>query len=206
MPDTPRDRVLAAAMQLFSQRGFAGTTITQIERAAGLSPGSGGIYRHFTSKRAILAAGVASSITSNAGLVSLINDAEVLASLPLRERLLTLARAGLRRLEQEGDLNRLVMRDLSQFPDLLAQVGQDDIGRIFRAFAGWLEAQPDVTPGRDWEAIAMVLMGAITHFWIMREIFGEHPAGIDEDRYLTAAADLAAASLTNEGLADQRRR
>jgi hypothetical protein len=45
----------------------------------------------------------------------------------------------------------------------------------------------------------MVLMGAVTHFWIMREIFGEHPARIDEDRYLTAAADLAAALLSNQG-------
>jgi AcrR family transcriptional regulator len=199
MSQTARERVLAAAMQLFSERGFAGTTITQIERAAGLSPGSGGLYRHFPSKRAILEAGVASSIASNAGLVSLITDADRLASLPLRDRLLTLAGAGLRRLEEEGDLNRLVMRDLSQFPDLLAQVGQDDIGRIFRAFAGWLQAQPDVAAGRDWEAIATVLMGAVTHFWIMCEIFGEHPAGIDEDRYLTAAADLAAALLSNQG-------
>ena len=199
MPPTARERVLAAAMQLFSERGFAGTTITQIERAAGLSPGSGGLYRHFPSKRAILEAGVATSIASNAGLVSLINDAERLAALPLRDRLLTLARAGLRRLEEEGDLNRLVMRDLSQFPDLLAEVGQDDVGRIFRVFAGWLQAQPDVAADRDWEAIAMVLMGAVTHFWIMCEIFGEHPAGIDEDRYLTAAADLAAALLGNQG-------
>jgi len=199
MSQTARERVLAAAMQLFSERGFAGTTITQIERAAGLSPGSGGLYRHFPSKRAILEAGVASSIASNAGLVSLITDADRLASLPLRDRLLTLARAGLRRLEEEGDLNRLVMRDLSQFPDLLARVGQDDIGRIFRAFAGWLQAQPDVAADSDWEAIAMVLMGAVTHFWIMCEIFGEHPAGIDEDRYLTAAANLAAALLSNQG-------
>jgi len=199
MSQTARERVLAAAMQLFSERGFAGTTITQIERAAGLSPGSGGLYRHFPSKRAILEAGVASSIASNAGLVSLITDADRLPSLPLRDRLLTLARAGLRRLEEEGDLNRLVMRDLSQFPDLLAQAGQDDIGRIFRAFAGWLQAQPDVAADSDWEAIAMVLMGAVTHFWIMCEIFGEHPAGIDEDRYLTAAANLAAALLSNQG-------
>jgi hypothetical protein len=33
----------------------------------------------------------------------------------------------------------------------------------------------------------------------MCEIFSEHPAGIDADHYLTAAADLAAALLTNQG-------
>ena len=48
-----RDRVLAAAMRLFAEHGFAATTITQIEQAAGLSQGAGGIYRHFPSKVAI---------------------------------------------------------------------------------------------------------------------------------------------------------
>jgi AcrR family transcriptional regulator len=185
-------------MQLFAEHGFAGTTITEIEQAAGLSPGAGGIYRHFPSKVAILEAGVASQIASGADFVSMISNATALAQLPLRDRLIAVARAGLRRLEQEGDLNRLVMRDLSRFPHLLDQVGRDDIGRVFRAFAGWLADQPDVAPDRDSEAIAMVLMGAITHFWIMHEIFGEHPAGITEDRYLTAAADLAAALLTQK--------
>jgi hypothetical protein len=43
------------------------------------------------------------------------------------------------------------------------------------------------------------LWGAVTHFWIVCEIFGEHPADIDEDRYLTAAAGLAAALLIDQG-------
>ena len=195
-----RDRVLAAAMRLFAEHGFAATTITQIEQAAGLSQGAGGIYRHFPSKVAILEAGVASQIASGADFVSMISDASALARLPLRERLLVVAKAGMRRLEQEGDLNRLVLRDLSRFPHLVDQVGRDDIGRVFRAFAGWLADQPDVSPDTDLEAIAIVLMGAVTHFWIMREIFGDHPAGVNEDRYLTATADLAATLLTgNKG-------
>jgi len=182
-------------MRLFAERGFSATTITQIEQAAGLSPGAGGIYRHFPSKVAILEAGVADQIASGADFVSMISDASALARLPLRDRLLVVAHAGLRRLEQEGDLNRLVLRDLSSFPHLLDEVGRDDIGRVFRAFAGWLADQPDVSQDRDLEAIGMVLMGAVTHFWIMQEIFGDHPAGVDEDRYLTAAADLAATLL-----------
>lgn len=185
-------------MRLFGQNGYSATTITQIEKAAGLSPGAGGLYRHFPSKRAILEAGVEANISTGVGLVSLMGDRQALASLPLPERLLLVARAGLRRLEQERDLNRLVLRDLAQFPDLLAQVGKEDIGGTFRGLVSWLRSQENSADEHDWEALAMVLMGAITHYWIVTDIFGEHPAGIAEDRYLTAAVALVTALLGSE--------
>src|SRR5947209_19461156 len=53
-----RDRIIDAAMELFSEHGYRGTSITRIEEAAGLSPGAGGIYHHFPSKEALLTAGV----------------------------------------------------------------------------------------------------------------------------------------------------
>jgi AcrR family transcriptional regulator len=193
---SPRERVLTAAMRLFGEHGYSGTTIAQIEAAAGLSPGAGGLYRHFPSKRAVLEAGVATQIAGQADLVAMINKTGALESVPLGDRLLMVAQAGLRRLEQEQDLNRLVMRDLSQFPELLDQVGRDDIAPVFRAFAGWLRSQSADRVDRDWDAIAMVLMGAVTHFWLLGDIFGRHPTGIDEDRYLSAVVALAQSVLT----------
>jgi AcrR family transcriptional regulator len=50
------------AIRLFGEQGYAATTISQIEAAAGLSPGSGGLYRHFPSKDALLAEGVRQQI------------------------------------------------------------------------------------------------------------------------------------------------
>lgn len=44
-----RQRIIAEAMRLFGGQGYATTTIAQIESATGLSPGSGGLYRHFPS-------------------------------------------------------------------------------------------------------------------------------------------------------------
>ena len=191
-----RERVVTAAMRLFGERGYSSTTIAQIEAAAGLSPGAGGIYRHFPSKRAILETGVAAQIDGQANLVAMIKDPGAPESLPLRDRLLVVARASLRRLEQEQDLNRLVMRDLSQFPVLLDRVGREDIGPVFRAFAGWLRSEAVDEVDQDWDAIAMALMGAVTHFWILGDIFGLHPAGIEEDRYLAAVVSLAECALT----------
>ena len=35
-------------------------------------------------------------------------------------------------------------------------------------------------------------MGAVSHFWMMRDVFGgEHPLGVGEERYLLALAALA---------------
>ncbi|MFM8304121.1 MAG: TetR/AcrR family transcriptional regulator [Actinomycetota bacterium] len=49
-----RERILDAALTLFLERGIAGTTVSDIERAVGLAAGTGSFYRHFPSKEAIV--------------------------------------------------------------------------------------------------------------------------------------------------------
>ena len=51
---TTRERILEAALDLFVERGFAGTTVTAIERAVGLAAGTGSFYRHFPSKEDVV--------------------------------------------------------------------------------------------------------------------------------------------------------
>ena len=51
--NTTRERIKAAALPLFAERGFAGTSIAEIESAAGLAPRAGAFYRHFTGKEAL---------------------------------------------------------------------------------------------------------------------------------------------------------
>ncbi|MGH3521781.1 MAG: TetR family transcriptional regulator, partial [Mycobacterium sp.] len=63
-----RDRIIDAAMELFSEHGYRATSITRIEQAAGLSPGAGGIYHHFPSKEALLTAGVERQLSRLAAL------------------------------------------------------------------------------------------------------------------------------------------
>src|SRR5215510_533633 len=62
-PTTTRERILDAAMELFAQDGFTGTTITEIERRVGLAAGTGSMYRHFPSKEALLQAAVEHEVT-----------------------------------------------------------------------------------------------------------------------------------------------
>jgi AcrR family transcriptional regulator len=53
-PSSRKERILAAATELFATKGYRATSVAEIERRAGLKPGSGGLYRHFSSKDALL--------------------------------------------------------------------------------------------------------------------------------------------------------
>ena len=202
MPDPrpTRQRIIDQAMRLFGEQGYAATTVAQIEAAAGLSPGSGSLYRHFPSKQALLAEGVRQQIAAGEQLLSFIADPSSFATLGLSERLAVIARAGLRRLDQERDLTRLVVRDLARFPDLLAEMGRDEIVPVYRVVAAWLAEQAGPqAPERDWLALAAVAVNATTHYWLLSDIFGRDPAGIDEDRYVVALAELAAGLFDDTG-------
>ena len=59
---TTRERIITEAMRLFAERGYRGTTVGDIEQAAGLAPRAGGLYKHFASKDEVLRPG--SSATS----------------------------------------------------------------------------------------------------------------------------------------------
>jgi AcrR family transcriptional regulator len=52
MTASVRDRVLAAAVDLFGKQGFDGTSVAQVIAVAGVA--KGGFYHHFASKEALL--------------------------------------------------------------------------------------------------------------------------------------------------------
>lgn len=199
-----RARLIAESMRLFGMQGYSGTTVSEIEAAAGLSGGSGSLYRHFSSKEALLSAGIREQIATGKDLLNRIQEAGTAAGTPLRASLTAIAVAGLRRLEQEQDFNRILIKDLSLFPELLEIARTEEIARIHVAIADWLRSH--ASPGsqsKDWAAMATVIIGSTSHYWLLRDIFGTHPADVDEERYITALVDLVVAGLTGtEGETD----
>jgi AcrR family transcriptional regulator len=195
-PDA-RSRLLTAAQDLFGRQGYKATTVAEIEAAAGLSPGAGGMYRHFPSKRALLEAGLEEQLESGPSLAALLGSAPPPGD--LRDQLLAIARAALARLDHERNLNRLLLRDLSDFPELLAGIRDRELRRTHAALAQWLTAKG--TAGtHDPAAVATVLMGAVSHYWILTDVFsGEHPFAPDRDAFLAALADLALGALSRSG-------
>ncbi len=196
-----RDRLVEAAMRLFGEQGYKETTVAQIEAAVGLSPGSGSLYKHFASKEALLAEGVEALVADRAELRQAlepgaaprpVNPAELQALLQ------TVAAAGLRRMERDRYINRLLFRGLQEFPDLLARYGDEEIAANHRAVTALLSnLAKEGAADCDWPAVAAVLVGATAHYWLLTDLFGAHPSGVDEQRFTEAAALLASRLLSS---------
>jgi hypothetical protein len=139
----------------------------------------------------LLEAGLRRQFEAGRELLDLLDPAELAAASP-SDRFLAVARAGLRRLQEERDLNRLLLRDLAAFPELLAEVRDRELRRVHGALVAWLGRQYEGRPDVDVQALAAVLMGAVSHYWVLADVFGgPHPLGIGEERYLRALASLA---------------
>ena len=107
--------------------------------------------------------------------------------------------SGTRRLEDERDFNRVLVRDLQKFPALLARAKTEEISSNHKGLATWLSRQAEGASShtdRDWDAVAAVAMDATAHYWLLQDVFGgEHPTGVSEERYLAALIDLTTALL-----------
>lgn len=193
-------------MRLFGEQGYSATSVAQIEAAAGLSPGSGSLYKHFRSKEELLTAGLDRLLATSDRVVP--PTEEVTDRPEMFDEMTAVVRAGLRRMATDRDLNRLLFRGLEAFPELLERFGDGEIGRIHRMIAALLADRaatadpdadrpdiPDSEHEPDWAAIAVVLQGATAHYWLLADLFGAHPSGVDEDRFVDAVATLAAARL-----------
>ena len=171
-----RSRVLEAALRCFARRGFAGTSLADIESEAGLSPGAGSTYRHFPSKQAMLEVAVSEALAR----------ADALAAAEPRS-LDDAGRLALDSMDQIQDLTRIVLRDLDQFPDLLMPVVDRLLEGPIRTVAGQMSA---ATPGIDSEAMATLLIGALVNTKVIEAIGGQRPGSVDEDRLVAAWSHL----------------
>src|SRR5215467_6301005 len=95
-----RTDVLLAAIRLFGQKGWAGTTLAAIAAEAGVAVET--IYTGFSSKKALLLAAMDVAIVGDAKLVPLMEREEVqqLRHLPAEQRLPALMRLAAQRSEE----------------------------------------------------------------------------------------------------------
>ncbi|WP_166848621.1 TetR/AcrR family transcriptional regulator [Isoptericola sp. BMS4] len=195
-PPETRARILTEAMRLFGENGFAATRVADIERAAGLAQGAGGIYRHFRSKAEVLAEGVAWQLTRAEDLHARL-EADASSGRSSGDAVAGLVVAALATLDGEGDLNRLIVRDLRLFPDLLEQVRERELRRITEVAGAWFAQKSAAGDDRDWVAVATVLTGAVAHYWLLRDVFVSHPSGVAEPRFVEAVSGIVTGLLAD---------
>jgi AcrR family transcriptional regulator len=178
------ERILGAAMRLFSEQGYERTTIADIQAAAGLNPGSGALYKHFPSKEAVLRAGVARFVDETRQAEALID------AMPGRadDVLLLLGRAALDMLAHDRDMLRVMWRELEPFPELRDAARDHRAQATYAAVAGWLRARAarGEVHAPDPEATAVALLGSLTMFRVFEALLGEKPGHVDDERLLRA--------------------
>lgn len=197
-----RDRIVAAALRLFAERGYHGTSVGEIEAAAGLSPRSGALYKHFPSKRAVLEAALDQRMQAYA-------EADTLLALvpfgDLRAELTVLARYTLEQISGQQQILRVLMKEGERFPELrdefhdrLVQGGWDRVLRWWHA-----RCEHHGVPEGDPEADMVALFGPLILHPLMLTLFARSPAGVDEDRLISAWVELALDWLRAHGISDE---
>ncbi|TDB83674.1 TetR/AcrR family transcriptional regulator [Actinomadura sp. KC216] len=183
---------MAESLRLFADRGYTATSVAEIEAAAGLSPGAGGLYRHFRSKEEVLASAIREHIDRTRKQINdVLDQAAVYEERPLETRLRMTCQTGLAKMREEQDLIRVLFRDLDQFPSLVAEMREGIVNPLYEGIATWLSAQPEFEGAdEDWPAIAAILGGAVVNYWLANESMYEPPTRIDEKRFVESWARL----------------
>jgi AcrR family transcriptional regulator len=193
MSSTTRERIVDEAMILFSQHGYAATSVAKIEAAAGLTPGAGGIYHHFASKEAVLAAGIERQL---ARLGALREIRGVLGSLgDVRAELTLTARYVLAELDSESELLRILASDVRSRPQLLRSAVEQLVGSTLTGFAAWIgERAERAIAAEEASAIAAVGLGSLLSSRLLRDVLGI-PAQVDDEQLVETWVAMMLAAL-----------
>jgi AcrR family transcriptional regulator len=192
-----RERLLDAAIRLFAHRGYAQTSIADIQRECGLSAGSGALYKHFSSKRELLEA------ATRRFADRLADDRRRFDANPgddtdqVLRRAATLIWDGI---EENSPLLRVIFREPA-FPGLADELWSAITENAYQRFARGLRGVVDAGIMRidDPEATAAVLVASLAYYPMVRLLIGHTPAEIEKDRYLEAWISHARASLEHAG-------
>lgn len=169
-----RDLLLDAAFDLFVEIGFAGTTISEIERQVGLAAGSGSFYRHFSSKEELLPAAVERELSKAIADVRSAYPDPAQAREP-REVWLRYILMWLRRTER---LNRLLLLEGDRVPAIRA------------AITSAVQAMSDELSWDD-DPAGIVAVTALNGYLLFSRAIGAPFYRVDEDEFIAALATLA---------------
>jgi AcrR family transcriptional regulator len=173
-----RDRLLEAALGIFAKQGYAGTTVSELERAVGLTPGSGALYRHFDSKEALLLAAVRAYHERMKGLCDAVREKGPAEDAPT---------------ELTRILDALAMF-LSEERPMVEVAGASDLPKAVRVAIGetWDEGYQLVADafgrygfkGEEAEAAAVACLGSLAHYVLQEMAVGTPPLGVEGPEFV----------------------
>jgi AcrR family transcriptional regulator len=200
-----RDRIIDEGMRLFGERGFKGASVAQIEAAAGLSPGAGGLYHHFASKEEVLAAGIERHL---ARLDALRDIRRLIAGVgDLRAELTITARYFLAELDNQAELLRILVSENRSRGHLLTDAVDQLIATTFQSFADWLQqaAGEALSPARA-RTVATLALGSLLSSRLLRSVIGVEAYSPPDDELVDAWVEMVTTLIEDGHRGEVRRR
>jgi len=194
-----RERLVTEAMRLFSTKGFEATSVSQIEAAAGLAPGSGALYHHFKSKHALLDAGIDRQLDRRRAMQDI---RTLFAGLgDLRAELTVLGRYLLTIVDEEIELLQITARTPSGRSARLDTAYAALVDGLNAELADWIAAWAPTLTTQDRAVLAALGVNGILGARFATGLFHQSESRIPDDRYLsgwTALLAIRIESLANE--------
>jgi AcrR family transcriptional regulator len=199
-PQSTRDRILAAALELFSQHGYAGTSVRELARRVGIRESS--LYNHFESKAAILDAlmkeyGPASSASwlEQPRYRALVQDPTAFC------RQYALDLVSLWSDPREHQFQKVITAERNRIPGLRAQYADQLYSREQRLMTDYFRkfAFAGLIATSDPKETARLFMAALTYIRLEHYIIGPRPSPREQvvhaiDRFLAFFLDLTGVS------------
>ena len=191
-----RDRLLDVALELFASRGYAATSTAEIQKASGMSPGSGALYRHFRSKNEVLRAAL------RRGLDRMRNSQSWRQATTPADRwdaLTQVAEAAHQTVTENADLVRLMLYEPDAARDLVDELWMRNLAFSYRTMGHALRATANETGSEieDPEAIGAVLLAGLSYMPVMQVLLGRPPGDMDPERFRDAWLRLSRAVFTH---------
>jgi TetR/AcrR family transcriptional regulator, mexJK operon transcriptional repressor len=163
-----RTQILDAAQEVFAEKGFAGASIKDLARAAGVSPGL--LYWYFKDKTDLYTCLLSERITTGFGTLK----GHVSVDLPPDEYLSRFGRAYAELIGQPMNtaLFKMVLTNMPSVPAVVNEVQSRMIGQVSGTLQNYLQRQIDAGKIRpcNTEMVARTFMGSMVAFLLLRHI------------------------------------
>lgn len=161
-----KDRILQAALKLFSEKGYLGATTRAIAREAGVAELT--LFRYFSTKEKLFE----EVINTYSFLPTLKELLIEIAEKPYRDALIIIATRFLELLNKRKDLIRIMHSEMQRYPEKIKKIHDSLINETLRLLSGYFEELQKKSVLRKFssEYAARAFLGMFFSYFYARDI------------------------------------
>jgi AcrR family transcriptional regulator len=181
-----KERILEAALKLFSKKGFLGATTKDIAKLAGVAELT--LFRHFPSKERLFE-GV---ITRYSFLEELKGLLPEVRQMEYRSAMMEISGKFLNRLSANRELIRIMHSERHMYPSKVKEIYQNFAGALYKTLADYFKLMQEAGILREFnpEYGAMAFLGMFFSYFNTRDFLLREDGPLDSERLRREFVDI----------------